>query len=108
MDGFVWFAVIISVLVVNFGMGIILLRGSYNKNPCQLKAWLIYQSTLMILVVLACAFIYINFPSDMKRLKQILHTLLLIPATLGFMKIVNDHKEEIEASTNKHELLVEA
>ncbi|CAG7725946.1 unnamed protein product, partial [Allacma fusca] len=39
----------IIVLVVSTGMGIVLLKGSYNKNPCQLKAWLIYQSILVVL-----------------------------------------------------------
>jgi len=91
------FALIIAIiigLVVNFGMGIVLLKGSYNKNPCQLKAWLIYQSILVVLDVIGCAFLVFTSHAFI----IILQSLLSISFQLYVMTIVNNHRKEIKAS----------
>ncbi|CAG7817504.1 unnamed protein product [Allacma fusca] len=64
-------------LIVNLGMGIGLLDGSYNKHPGHLKVWLIYEYICLILVLIG---------------------------VLGATKIVNDHKNEMKTPINNPEV----
>ncbi|CAG7732298.1 unnamed protein product, partial [Allacma fusca] len=104
LDAATMLTIVTVILFSDFGMGIMLLHGSYCRIPGQLKAWIVYVCALLIFLTLGDAIIVFSssLPEFIRNL-IILRALVAIPLTLCFMKTVNDHKKEIEASVYKEE-----
>jgi hypothetical protein len=95
--GMVVSIIMLVVMILNLAMAVVLLRGSYNRNPRQLRAWMTFTVICMVIWTLdMIAGISVQTGSEVA---SSLFSLAFGLAVEGFcLWVVGTHKKEIEAS----------